>query len=55
MDLNVIVPVLLFVLLCPGVFVSVVPGQSALIQAVVHALVFGLVYYSLRTVFPQYY
>jgi hypothetical protein len=55
MDLNVIVPVLLFVLLSPGVLVSALPGKSVLVQAVAHALVFGLVYYGLRKVFPQYY
>lgn len=55
MDLNVIVPVILFVLLSPGVLLALPPGQSTLIQAVTHAVVFGVVYTGLRTVFPQYY
>ena len=54
-DLNVIVPVLLFVLLSPGVLLSLPPGQSLLVQVVTHAVVFGLVYTLLRTTFPQYY
>ena len=55
MDLNVIVPVILFVLLTPGVLVALPPGQSTLVQAVTHAAVFGVVYTVLRSVFPQYY
>ena len=54
-DLNVIVPVLLFVLLTPGVLLSLPPGQSLLVQVVTHAVVFGLVYTLLRTTFPQFY
>jgi hypothetical protein len=55
LDLNVIVPVLLFVLLTPGVLLSLPPGQSLLVQAATHAVVFGAVYWGLRQVFPQYY
>jgi len=55
MDLNVIVPMLLFVLLSPGVLLSLPPGASPVVQASTHAVVFGLVYYGLRKVFPQYY
>lgn len=55
MDLNVIVPVLLFVLLSPGVLVSLPPGSGHLVQVVTHAVVFGAVYSVLRVVFPQYY
>jgi hypothetical protein len=55
MDLNVIIPMLLFVLLTPGVLLSLPPGQSILVQSVTHSLVFGLVYYGLRMTFPQYY
>lgn len=54
-DLNVIVPVLLFVLLTPGVLLALPPGQSLLVQTVTHAVVFGLVYTLLRTTFPQFY
>lgn len=55
MDLNVIVPVILFVILSPGVLLALPPGQSTLVQAVTHAVVFGVVYTVLRSVFPQYY
>jgi len=55
MDLNVIVPMLLFILLSPGVIVSLPPGSSHLVQVVTHAAVFGAIYTVLRMVFPQYY
>jgi hypothetical protein len=55
MDLNVIVPVLLFILLSPGVLLSLPPGSSRLVQVVTHAAVFGVLYTVLRMVFPQYY
>lgn len=54
-DLNVLVPVILFVLLTPGVLLALPPGQSTLVQAVTHAVVFGVVYWGLRTTFPQFY
>jgi hypothetical protein len=55
MDLNIIIPMILFVVLTPGVLLALPPGQSLLVQSVTHALVFGLVYYGLRSTFPQYY
>jgi hypothetical protein len=55
MDLNVIIPVLLFILLSPGVLLSLPAGSSRLVQVVTHAVVFGAVYATLRMVFPQYY
>ena len=55
MDLNVIVPVLLFVLLSPGVLLSLPPGSTRLIQVLTHAVVFGVVYTGLRMTFPQFY
>jgi hypothetical protein len=55
MDLNVIIPVLLFILLSPGVLLSLPPGSSRIVQVVTHAVVFGAVYATLRMVFPQYY
>lgn len=54
-DANVLVPVVLFVVLSPGVLLSLPPGSPHLIQVLTHAAVFGLVYFMLRTVFPQYY
>lgn len=55
MDLNIIIPMVLFVLLTPGVLVALPPGSSLQVQAVTHAVVFGAVYYGLRMTFPQYY
>ena len=55
MDLNIVIPVLLFILLSPGVLLALPPGQSRLTQVVFHAAVFGLVYYLLRRTFPKYY
>jgi hypothetical protein len=54
-DANVIVPVLLFILLTPGVILALPPGQSLFVQTLTHAVVFGVVYTVLRSVFPQYY
>jgi hypothetical protein len=54
-DLNVIVPAILFVILTPGVLLALPPGQSLIVQSVTHAAVFGVVYWGLRKVFPQYY
>jgi hypothetical protein len=55
MDLNVIVPVLLFILLTPGFLLRLPPGASNLVVTLTHAVVFGLVYTFLRRTFPQYY
>lgn len=55
MDMNIIVPVVLFVLLSPGVLLSLPPGQSHLVQVLTHAVVFGAVYTGLRMTFPQFY
>jgi hypothetical protein len=54
-DANVLVPVILFVLLSPGILLSLPPGSSHLIQVVTHAVVFGVVYAGLRMTFPQFY
>jgi uncharacterized membrane protein YdjX (TVP38/TMEM64 family) len=55
LDANIFVPVILFILLTPGVLLSLPPGQSRIVQTVTHAVVFGVVYSVLRSVFPQYY
>lgn len=55
LDANVLVPVLLFILLSPGVLLSLPPGSGHLVQVLTHAVVFGAVYLGLRTVFPQFY
>jgi hypothetical protein len=55
MDLNVIIPVLLFILLSPGVLLSLPAGAGKITQVLTHAVVFGAVYWGLRKTFPQYY
>jgi hypothetical protein len=52
---NIVVPVLLFVVLSPGILLSLPPGQPHFVQVLTHAVVFGAVYATLRMVFPQYY
>jgi hypothetical protein len=55
LDANILVPVLLFILLSPGVLLSLPPGAGRLTQVVTHAVVFAAVYYGLRSFFPQFY
>lgn len=55
LDANVLVPVILFVLLTPGLLLALPPGASLLVQTLTHAVVLGAVYWTLRSVFPQYY
>lgn len=63
LDANVLVPVVLFVLLSPGLLLTLPPVGSKIVMSgltsptavIVHAVVFGLVYFLLRRTFPQYY
>ena len=55
MDLNLIIPALLFILLSPGVLLSLPAGGSRTTQVLTHAAVFAAVYWGLRKTFPQYY
>jgi hypothetical protein len=60
---GLIVTTMLFVLLSPGILLNIPPGskglfmsgQTSLSSAVVHTLVFALVFALLRKQFPQYY
>ncbi len=54
-DANIVVPVLLFILLTPGLLLALPAGASKLVQTLVHAVVFAVAYWTLRSVFPQYY
>ncbi len=62
-DANVIVPVVLFILLSPGVLLTLPPdgdrvfmtGTTSIAAVLVHAVVFGAVYLALRTYFAKYY
>ena len=52
---NIVVPVILFILLSPGVLLSLPPGGTYITKVLTHAAVFAVVYYFLRRTFPQYY
>ena len=60
---DLIVTTMLFVLLSPGILLNIPPvskglfmsGQTSLSSAVVHTLVFALVFALLRKQFPHYY
>lgn len=60
---DLIVPALLFVLLTPGVILTLPPnggpvffsGQTGIVQVLVHAVVFSITFASLRGIFPQFY
>lgn len=55
LDANIFVPVILFILLTPGLLLALPPGSGLIVQTVTHAVVFGAVYWALRSFFPQYY
>jgi hypothetical protein len=60
---DLIVPALLFVLLTPGVLLTLPPdggpiflsGHTGIVPIMVHTVVFSILFASLRGVFPQYY
>lgn len=60
---DIVVPLLLFILLTPGVLLTIPPeskglfmsGQTSGAAVAVHTLVFALVFSLLRGAFPQYY
>lgn len=53
---NVIVPILLFILLSPGVVLTLPnTNSSTLVVLLTHAAIFGLVYAILLTLFSEYY
>jgi hypothetical protein len=60
---DLVMPAVLFVLLTPGVLLTIPPGsmgvfrsgQSGPLPVGVHTLVFAIAFATLRSVFPQYY
>jgi Protein of unknown function (DUF3339) len=60
---DLVVPAFLFILLTPGVLLTLPPmggpiflsGRTGLVPVLVHAVVFSVVYATLRGTFPQYY
>ena len=61
---SLIVPVLLFIVLSPGLFLQIPPqdkeswfglqiGDTSLAPIFVHALVFAILLFGLKSVFPQ--
>jgi hypothetical protein len=53
--LNIIVPMILFILLTPGLLVTLPDKGDKVTVAIVHTLIFGAIYTLLRTVFAKYY
>ena len=51
---DLVVPAVLFALLCPG-FLFTIPKENFGIAVGVHTLAFGIAFATLRTLFPQYY
>jgi hypothetical protein len=62
-NMNILVPVILFIILSPGLLLTIPPaskglfmsGQTSIPSVFVHAIVFAVVYFYLRKYFPQYY
>lgn len=60
---DLIVPILLFVLLTPGVILTLPPdggsiffsGKTGVVPVLVHTVVFSIAWASLRGLFPQFY
>ena len=60
---DLIVPALLFILLTPGVILTLPPGssgvffsgQTGIVAVMVHAIVFSILFASLRGLFPRFY
>lgn len=60
---DLIVPAILFILLTPGVILTLPPnggpllfsGQTGIVQVLVHSVVFSIAFASLRGIFPQFY
>lgn len=54
---DLIVPGILFFLLSPGVLLTIPQGsgKTSMVSILTHALVFAIVFASLRKFFPQYY
>jgi hypothetical protein len=49
------VPAVLFVLLTPGLLVTLPPGGTVMEATAVHTIVFAIVFAIMRSVFAQYY
>jgi hypothetical protein len=52
---DLVVPALLFILLTPGLLVTLPPGGTVMEATAVHTIVFGIVFAFMRTVFAKYY
>jgi hypothetical protein len=52
---DIVVPAILFMILSPGVLLTLPPGATPIEADAVHTIVFGIVFATLRIVFPKYY
>jgi len=49
------VPVILFLILSPGVLFTLPPHGDLPVVVVIHTFIFAIIFATLRSVFPQYY
>jgi uncharacterized membrane protein (UPF0136 family) len=52
---DLVVPAILFLILTPGVLLTLPPRGEMPVVIAVHTFVFAIVFATLRSVFPQYY
>lgn len=52
--MDIVVPTVLFIILTPGVFLSI-PAQGGPTAVLTHTLVFAILFAFLRGIFPEYY
>jgi hypothetical protein len=60
---DLIVPALLFIILTPGVILTLpsstggllFSGQTGIVPVIVHAVIFSILYATLRGIFPRFY
>lgn len=52
---DLVVPVILFLVLSPGVLFTLPPRGDLPVVVILHTFIFAIIFATLRTVFPQYY
>lgn len=52
---NILVPVILFILLSPGIFLAIPTRAQRFQNVLFRAAIFAVIYGGLRIMFPQYY
>lgn len=52
---DLVVPAILFLILTPGILVTLPPKGELPVVVAIHTFIFAIVFATLRSVFPQYY